>query len=55
MVKIYDKADGNQWDCGPGVALAEEGLSLSPIERVRIKDGFMVEGRKDGMVGVLSC
>jgi division protein 1 len=55
VVKVYDKTDGNQWDCGPG-NLQEEGKGVpSPIERVRIKDGYLVEGRKDGVVGVWSC
>lgn len=25
------------------------------VERVRIKDGYMIEGRRDGVVGVWSC
>lgn len=56
VVKVYDKTDGNQWDCGPGASLEEEDQGpLSTIERVRIKDGYLVEGRKDGVVGVWSC
>lgn len=50
VVRVYDKTDGRQWDCGAGV----EGKA-STVERVRIKDGYMVEGRKDGVVGVWSC
>jgi len=46
VVKIYDKPDGRHWDCGAGSAL---------VERVRIRDGYLVEGRNDGGVGVWSC
>jgi len=101
VVKVYDKTDGRQWDCGAGASSiassgsvtgpsrrssavvndmisAETGMDVgdqldgemleqkisgggggvkmpSVVERVRIKDGFMVEGRKDGVVGVWSC
>lgn len=55
VVKVYDKADGKHWDCGPGAALVGESSSSAAVERVRIKDGYMVEGRKDGIVGVWSC
>ncbi|KAI9679449.1 MAG: Mitochondrial fission protein [Caeruleum heppii] len=45
MAKIYDKTDGRHWDCGAGAAAAEE-ESQSPavVERVRVKDGYLVEG-----------
>ena len=52
VVKVYDKTDGRHWDCGAGVD-AEQSSSI--VERVRIKDGYMVEGRKDGAVGVWTC
>ncbi|OCK83450.1 mitochondrial division protein 1 [Lepidopterella palustris CBS 459.81] len=55
VVKVYDKTDGRHWSCGPGVGVDEEAGVLSIIERVRIKDGYMIEGRKNGMVGVWSC
>lgn len=55
VVKVYDKPDGRQWDCGAGVAAAETGARPAAVERVRIKDGYLVEGRKDGVVGVWSC
>ncbi|KAK4989506.1 Mitochondrial fission protein, partial [Elasticomyces elasticus] len=61
VVKIYDKTDGRHWDCGPGAAdpVDVEGTGSTPgfsvVERVRMKEGYMVEGRKDGMVGVWSC
>jgi division protein 1 len=55
VVKVYDKTDGRHWNCGPGVGVDEDATSLSVIERVRIKDGYMVEGRKNGMIGVWAC
>ena len=99
VVKVYDKTDGRQWDCGAGavgsasgeddsiaeeystagmesvvrgvesvvrgVEAVEEAESYGAakgktgikgvVERVRIKDGFMIEGRRDGVVGVWSC
>ncbi|EMC91784.1 hypothetical protein BAUCODRAFT_38924 [Baudoinia panamericana UAMH 10762] len=54
VVKVYDKADGRQWDCGAGVTSEAENRP-SVVERVRIKDGYLVEGRRDGVVGVWSC
>lgn len=55
VVKVYDKTDGRHWNCGPGVGADDEAGVLSIVERVRIKDGYTVEGRKNGMVGVWSC
>ncbi|KAL9022500.1 MAG: hypothetical protein Q9185_000407 [Variospora sp. 1 TL-2023] len=65
VVKIYDKTDGRHWDCGAGlVAAAATAAAAAPEEgrrpaavvgRVRIKDGYLTEGRKDGNVGVWSC
>ena len=56
VVKVYDKTEGRHWNCGPGVGVDESDAEThSIIERVRIKDGYMVEGRKDGTVGVWSC
>ena len=56
VVKVYDKLEGRQWDCGAGIAAAEEGKKTPAIvERVRIRDGYMVEGRRDGVVGVWTC
>ncbi|KAI5820429.1 WD40-repeat-containing domain protein [Pyronema omphalodes] len=54
VVKVYDKTDGRHWDCGAG--LKDDGdVPVSIVERVRVKDGYLVEGRRDGMVGVWSC
>lgn len=64
VVKVFDKAEGRHWDCGAGAVqdLEEEedrarglGTALGAIERVRLKEGYMVEGRRDGVVGVWSC
>ncbi|KAI8942383.1 Mitochondrial fission protein [Plenodomus lindquistii] len=56
IVKVYDKTDGRHWSCGPGVGVDEgNSTSQSVIEHVRIKDGYLVEGRRDGTVGVWSC
>lgn len=54
VAKVYDKADGRNWDCGSSVPL-EDGKARSIVDRVRIKDGYLVEGRRDGMVGVWAC
>ncbi|KAL2865162.1 WD repeat-containing protein [Aspergillus lucknowensis] len=55
VVKVYDKADGNHWDCGAGVGADGTGPGPAIVERVRIKDGFLVEGRKDGVVAAWTC
>lgn len=58
VAKIYDKADGRHWDCGAGALTREEdseGPGPAIVERVRIKDGFLTEGRRDGIVGIWTC
>ncbi|CBX93666.1 Mitochondrial fission protein [Plenodomus lingam] len=56
VVKVYDKTDGRHWSCGPGVGVDQDDkTSHAVIEHVRIKDGYLVEGRRDGTVGVWSC
>lgn len=59
VVKVYDKADGRQWDCGAAVALSVEdhmaGATTSTVEKVRIRDGYLVEGRRNGEVGIWTC
>lgn len=55
VVKVYDKLESRQWDCGAGVNAAEEGRTPALVERVRIRDGYMVEARQNGIVGVWSC
>lgn len=55
VVKVYDKVESRQWDCGAGIAAAEEGRTPGIVERVRLRDGYLVEGRNDGVVGVWAC
>lgn len=55
VVKVYDKVEGRQWDCGAGIVAAEEGKTASIVERVRVRDGYLVEGRQDGTVGMWTC
>lgn len=55
VVKVYDKVEGRHWDCGAGITEAEKAKSPAIVERVRIRDGYMVEGRQDGVVGVWTC
>lgn len=56
VVKVYDKADGHHWDCGAGTGFDDNDPSPpAVIERVRIKDGFLLEGRRDGKIGTWSC
>ncbi|KND87837.1 Mitochondrial division protein 1 [Tolypocladium ophioglossoides CBS 100239] len=40
VAKVYDKVEGRQWDCGAGIAAAEEGKSPAVVERVygRVKN-----------------
>ncbi|CAP71461.1 uncharacterized protein PODANS_6_1780 [Podospora anserina S mat+] len=55
VVKVYDKVEGRHWDCGAGITEADEAKSPAIVEQVRIRDGYMVEGRRDGIVGVWTC
>lgn len=55
VVKVYDKVEGRQWDCGAGIAAADEGKTPAVVERVGVRDGYLLEGRRDGMVGVWTC
>ncbi|PPJ56622.1 hypothetical protein CBER1_01835 [Cercospora berteroae] len=57
VVKVYDKTDGAQWDLGAGTLKDQEEEDSRPgvVERVRIRDGYLIEGRRDGVVGVWSC
>jgi len=54
VVKVYDKADGRRWDCGNKEHL-EDGKTRAIVDKVRINDGYVVEGRRDGVVGVWAC
>ena len=54
VVRVYDKTDGRHWDCG-GKGDEGTGRDGAIVERVRLKDGYLVEGRRDGTLGVWSC
>ncbi|KAI1746937.1 mitochondrial division protein [Xylaria castorea] len=55
VVKVYDKMESRQWDCGAGITESEDGRTPAIVEHVRIKEGYTVEGRRDGIVGVWAC
>ena len=55
VAKVYDKTDGRHWDCGSGVNAEEESWTPAIVERVRVKDGYLTEGRRDGIVGIWTC
>ena len=55
VAKIYDRTDGRHWDCGAGAGDPQGEGQLSIVERVRVKDGYLTEGRKDGVVGIWTC
>ena len=55
VVKIYDKLESRQWECGAGITQAEENKVPAIVDHVRIKDGYMIEGRRDGVVGAWAC
>lgn len=55
-------ADGDEAGHGGGsggatgaTATAATKTAAAVVERVRIKDGYMIEGRRDGVVGAWSC
>lgn len=56
VVKVYDKLESRQWDCGAGVNAAEQGKTPpAAVGRVALQDGYLLEGRQDGIVGVWTC
>ncbi|KAL8713022.1 MAG: hypothetical protein Q9220_002882 [cf. Caloplaca sp. 1 TL-2023] len=55
VAKVYDKTDSRHWDCGAGVVAEEDGGHPAAVTKVRIKDGYLTEGRKDGIVGAWTC
>ncbi len=52
-VKIYDRNNERHWSCGPGVD--ENNANASIVEYTRYKEGYLVEGRADGMIGSWAC
>jgi division protein 1 len=59
VVSVYEREDERHWACGPGAAVVDEtgqnGSGGSIIERVRCKESYLVEGRRDGKIGVWAC
>lgn len=55
VVKVYDKLESRQWEVGAGITQAEENKTPAIVEHVRIKEGYMIEGRQDGNIGVWTC
>lgn len=55
VAKVYDKLEGRHWDCGAGITAETDDTSPATVERVRVKDGYLTEGRKDGIVGIWTC
>ncbi len=47
-VKIYDRITGQHRECGPGL----ENTASSIINFARYSQGYLVEGRQDGTVGI---
>lgn len=55
---LFTDADGEGNDAfgeAASTAGSVSGRLAAAVERVRIKDGYLVEGRRDGVVGVWSC
>ncbi|ANB11445.1 Mdv1p [Sugiyamaella lignohabitans] len=50
-VKIYDREVERHWTCGAG----EEDSTASVINSVRYREGYLIEGREDGKIGVWAC
>jgi division protein 1 len=55
VAKVYDKTDGRHWDCGAGATAPDQKMTPAIVEKVRIKDGYLTEGRRDGIVGIWTC
>ncbi|OLL27099.1 Mitochondrial division protein 1 [Neolecta irregularis DAH-3] len=51
VVRVYDRSDGRHWMVGPGIEKEEGAPSIVAIDCVRCKEGYMIEGRRDGNVG----
>ena len=55
FVHVYDRLESRQWICGEGVSTAGDNPLEGPeVDTVRMKDGYMVEGRENGWLGVWS-
>lgn len=54
-VKVYDRESGRHWTCGPGASGAPDSDGASIVETAMSKEGYLVEGREDGTIGVWAC
>ena len=54
-VKVYDRETGRHWTCGPGASGDPDSDGASTIETAMSKEGYLVEGREDGTIGVWAC
>ncbi len=50
-VKIYDRATEKLWECGDGV----NNENSEFINYVRYREGYLVEGKRDGTIGSWAC
>lgn len=54
-VKVYDRETGRHWTCGPGADKDNDTESMVIVETAMSKEGYLVEGREDGTIGVWAC
>jgi mitochondrial division protein 1 len=47
-VKVYDRILEKHWSCGAG----EEDETAAIVKTVRYKEGYLIEGREDGRIGI---
>ncbi|KAJ6444358.1 WD-repeat protein [Purpureocillium lavendulum] len=47
VVKVYDKVEGRQWDCGAGIAEAEEGKTPAIVEREQARGALRNQLQED--------
>ncbi|ODV90950.1 hypothetical protein CANCADRAFT_113961 [Tortispora caseinolytica NRRL Y-17796] len=52
FAKIYDRVNEQHWTCGAG---AKGDESAATVLQVRMKEGYLIEGRADGRVGAWAC
>ncbi|ODQ66321.1 WD40 repeat-like protein [Nadsonia fulvescens var. elongata DSM 6958] len=50
-VKIYDRVAERHWTCGAG----EIESDAAKVETAKCIEGYLVEGREDGKIGIWSC
>ncbi|KAL9091851.1 MAG: hypothetical protein Q9159_001223 [Coniocarpon cinnabarinum] len=52
VVKVYDKAEARHWDCGISAGDDHSSSNASTVDRVRLRDGYLIAGQRDGKVSV---